>query len=97
MSFGLWSILDTHRKLLSGKNPAALQFDTLKPVRLVPTTIPRSKAFEHLNISVEYIQISIKLFGKSIPSVYVRTSLSVDKILQTASSQVDWSRKSEKQ
>ena len=42
-------------------------------------------------------QISIQLFGKSITSVYVRTSLSVDKILQTPSSQVDWSRKSEKQ
>ena len=37
-------------------------------------------------------QISIKLFGESTTSVYVRTSLSVDKILQTA-----WSRKSEKQ
>ena len=42
-------------------------------------------------------QISMKLFGESIPSVYVSTSLSVGKILQTASSQVDWSRKSEKQ
>ena len=41
--------------------------------------------------------ISKNLFGESIPSVYVRTSLSVDKILQTASSQVDWSGKSEKQ
>ena len=42
-------------------------------------------------------QISKKLFGESIPSVYVRTSLSADKTLQTASSKVDWSRKSEKQ
>ena len=33
-------------------------------------------------------QISKKLFGESIPSVHVRTSLSVDKTLQTASSQV---------
>ena len=38
-------------------------------------------------------QISIKLFCECIPSVYVSTSLSVDKILQTASSQVDWSQK----
>ena len=28
-------------------------------------------------------QISIKLVGESYPSIYVRTSLSVDKILQT--------------
>ena len=39
-------------------------------------------------------QISKKLFSES---VYVRTSLSADKTLQTASSKVDWSRKSEKQ
>ena len=42
-------------------------------------------------------QISKKLFGESIPSIYVRTSLSVDKTLQTSSRQVDWSQKSEKQ
>ena len=30
-------------------------------------------------------QISKKLFGQSIPSVYVRTSLSADKTLQTSS------------
>jgi hypothetical protein len=28
MSFGWWTILDTHEKLLSVKNPAALQFLT---------------------------------------------------------------------
>ena len=28
MSFGWWTILDTHMKLLSGKNPAVLQFLT---------------------------------------------------------------------
>jgi hypothetical protein len=28
MSFGWWTILDTHRKLLSMKNPTALQFLT---------------------------------------------------------------------
>jgi hypothetical protein len=28
MSFGWWTILDTHRKLLSVKKPAALQFLT---------------------------------------------------------------------
>jgi hypothetical protein len=28
MSFGWWTILDTHGKLLSVKNPAALQFLT---------------------------------------------------------------------
>ena len=42
-------------------------------------------------------QISKKLFGESITSVYVRTSLSVDKTITNTSSQVDWSRKSEKQ
>jgi hypothetical protein len=40
-------------------------------------------------------QISVKLFGESIPSVYVRTSLSVDKKLHTPSIKVDWSGKSE--
>ena len=52
--------------------------------------------FSLLLIHLAY-QISIKLFGESIPSVYVSTSLSVGKTLQTASSQVDCSRKSEKQ
>jgi hypothetical protein len=42
-------------------------------------------------------QISIRLFGKSISSIYVSTSLLVDKLLQTVSSQVYCSRKSEKQ
>ena len=42
-----------------------------------------------LSLLLIQCQISIKLFGESITSVYVRTSLSVDKILQTASSQVD--------
>ena len=34
-------------------------------------------------------QILIQIFCESITSFYVRTSLSVDKILQTASSQID--------
>ena len=42
-------------------------------------------------------QISKKLYSESKPSVYVRTALSADKTLQTASSKVDWLRKSEKQ
>ena len=42
-------------------------------------------------------QISKKLYSKSYPSVYVRTSLPADKTLQTASSKVYLSRKSEKQ
>jgi hypothetical protein len=36
-----------------------------------------------------------KILGKSKPNYYVRTSLSEDKTLQTPSSKVDWSRKSE--
>ena len=40
MSFGWWTVLDTHGKLLSVKNPSALQFLTHNPVRLAPTTIP---------------------------------------------------------
>jgi hypothetical protein len=56
-----------------------------------------SKTYLSLLLIQLACQIYIKLFGESITSVYVRTSLSVDKILQTASSQVDWSRKSEKQ
>ena len=46
MSFGWWTILDTHKKLLSMKNPAALQFLRLKPVHLAPTNIPRSKVLQ---------------------------------------------------
>ena len=41
MSFGWWTILDTHRKLLSIKNPCCSSW--LKPVRLAPTNIPCSK------------------------------------------------------
>jgi hypothetical protein len=40
-------ILDTHGKLLSVKNPKALQLLTLKPVHLARTTIPHSKAFKY--------------------------------------------------
>ena len=40
MSFGWWTILDTHGKLLSVKNQAVLQ------LRLPHTTIPRSKALK---------------------------------------------------
>ena len=42
-------------------------------------------------------QIKKKIYSKSYPSVYVRTSLSADKTLQTACSKVDRSLKSEKQ
>ena len=42
-------------------------------------------------------QISKKLYNESYPSVYVRTALSADKTLQTASSKVDWSQKTENQ
>jgi hypothetical protein len=46
MSFGWWTILDTHEKLLSMKKASSIAvLDTLKPVRL-PTTIPRSKALK---------------------------------------------------
>jgi hypothetical protein len=48
-SFGCWTILHTHGKLLSVKNPAALQFLTLKPVRLAPTTISHLKALKALS------------------------------------------------
>ena len=53
MSFGWWTILDTHGKLLSVKNPAALQFLTpLKPVHLAPTNIPRSKALSYFILPI---------------------------------------------
>jgi hypothetical protein len=44
MSFGWWTILDTHGKLLSMEKPSSVAvLDRLKLVRLAPTTIPRSK------------------------------------------------------
>ena len=45
MFFGWWTILDTHRKLLSVKLNSVAVFDKLK-VRLAPTTIPCSKALQ---------------------------------------------------
>jgi hypothetical protein len=45
MSFGRWTILDTYWKLLSVKNPAALQFLTHTDA-LGTFTIPRSKALK---------------------------------------------------
>ena len=60
MSFGWWTILDKQGKLLSVKNPAALQYHT-------PTTIPCSKALKlfvlpiHPLSGTHTIQVSIVL------------------------------------
>jgi hypothetical protein len=48
MSFGWWTILDTHRKLLCEKPSSVAVLDTLKPVCLAPTTI-QYPVQRHLN------------------------------------------------
>ena len=48
MSFGWWTILDKHGKLLNvRKSDSVAVFDTLKPVRLATTTMTRSKALQY--------------------------------------------------
>jgi hypothetical protein len=47
MSFGWWTILDTHGETVEREEPSIVAvLDTLKPVRLAPTTIPRSIALK---------------------------------------------------
>ena len=48
MCFGWWTILDTHvGKLLSVEKPSIIAvLDTLRPVRMEPTSIPCSKALQ---------------------------------------------------
>ena len=53
MSFGWWTSLDTHGKLLSVKHSAALQFLTLKQVQLALTTIPHSKALKSFVLPIQ--------------------------------------------
>jgi hypothetical protein len=50
MSFGWWTFLDTHGETVAGEKPSNIVvLDALKPVRLAPTTMPRSKALNLLN------------------------------------------------
>jgi hypothetical protein len=46
VSFGWWTILDTHGKLEHEKPSSVAVLGTLKPVLLAPTTIPLSKALK---------------------------------------------------
>jgi hypothetical protein len=48
MSFGWWTILDAHKKTVEREKPSrVVVLDTIKPVRLAPTTIPRSTALHY--------------------------------------------------
>jgi hypothetical protein len=50
MSFGWWTILDTHT--VEQEKPSSVAIlDTLKLVRLAPTTIPRSKGTEIFSLA----------------------------------------------
>jgi hypothetical protein len=52
MSLGWSIILDAHGTLLSAKkNSSIAVLDTFKPMRLAPTTIPRSYAFKYFVLS----------------------------------------------
>jgi hypothetical protein len=52
-SFGWWTILDTHRKLFSMKNPAVLQF--LTQTGLPDTTIPSLKALQSFTLPIHHL------------------------------------------
>ena len=52
MSFGWWTILDTHRKLLSVKNQAELQFMTQTGAPWYLPTIPHSKALQSIVLPI---------------------------------------------
>ena len=51
-SFGWWTILDTHRKLLSVKTAVACS-SWHKPVHLAPTTIPHSKGLKYYAMPID--------------------------------------------
>jgi hypothetical protein len=53
MSFGWWTILDAHRKLLNHEKPSGVGvLDTLKLVRLAPSTILLSKALKYFVLPI---------------------------------------------
>ena len=58
MSFGWWTILDAHGKHFEREKPSSgVVLDTLKPVRLAPTTIPCSKALQSLVLTLWKVHI----------------------------------------
>ena len=52
MSFGWWTVVDTHKKLLCKKPSSVAVLDTLKPVRMAPTTILHSKALKYFVLPI---------------------------------------------
>jgi hypothetical protein len=74
MFFGWWTILDTHGKLLSMKNPAVLQFLTQTSM---PVTWPFQRHLNPLN-GTHTIHVSnvSRLKNPSLPFIY--TLIEVD-------------------
>jgi hypothetical protein len=72
MSFGWWTILDTHRETVEhGKPNRVAVLDTLKTVRLPPTTIPRSKTLKSFVMPIHplngtHIQSMSQLSGRNV-------------------------------
>jgi hypothetical protein len=53
MSFGWWTIQDTHGKRLSMEKPGSIAvLDALKLVRLAPTIIPHSKTLKYFVLPI---------------------------------------------
>ena len=98
MSFGWWTILDTHEKLLCEKPSSVAVLDTLKLVSLLSTTIPLSKALKYFVLlihplngthtqSISQLSQGLKWIQQLSPgftwSVYVMERASAPNVLYT--------------